>query len=79
MTNIMDQGWYDLAQAIVVEAVEDWRVSNLKLKKMSNDNKKALDLRRSCERFFLSNWFDALTGVDGRLFLRRLKEGFSFE
>lgn len=78
MTHIQDEGWQDLANAIVLAAVEDWRRSKFQLTRPSLASKRALDTSRSCERFFISSWFDALTGLDGRTFLRRLKEGFEF-
>ena len=75
----VDEGWQDLADAIVLSAVEDWRRCKMKLAMPSLSSKTALDITRSCERFFTSAWFDALTDLDGRVFLRRLKEGFSFD
>ena len=68
--------WYDLANAIVLSAVEDWRKSIFQLQFPSLSSKRALDLSRSCERFFLSPYFRILTDLDGKSFLRRLKDGF---
>lgn len=79
MTCYNDSCWQDLANAIVLSAVEDWRRSKLQLSFPSLASKRALDLSRSCERFFLSNYFQILTDLDGKCFLKRLKEGFSFQ
>lgn len=79
MTGYNDSCWQDLANAIVLSAVEDWRRSKLQLSFPSLSSKHALDLSRSCERFFLSSYFQILTDLDGKCFLKRLKEGFSFQ
>ena len=78
MIHVEDEGWQDLADAIVLKAVEDWRRAKFQLTRPSLASKMALDTSRQCEHFFLSSWFDVLTGLDGRTFLKRLKEGFSF-
>jgi len=75
---VEEEGWYDLANAIVLKAVEDWRRAKFQLTQPSLSSKMALDTSRQCERFMLSPWFEALTGLDGKTFLKRLKEGFSF-
>jgi hypothetical protein len=31
-------------------------------------------MKDECERFFLSDWFEALTSVDGGMILRNLKQ-----
>ncbi len=52
----------NLANAIVMSAVVDYRMSN-----------KRRELR-DIERFFLSDWFATLTDADGRVILEKLKE-----
>ena len=79
MKGYNDSCWQDLANAIVLSAVEDWRRSKMQLCFPSLASKRALDLSRSCERFFLSTYFNVLTDLDGKCFLKRLKEGFSFQ
>lgn len=76
--SLMDQNWQDLAEAIVLTAVEDWRSSSFALQFPSTATAEMLKLFRSCERFFSSGYFELLTGLDGNTFLKRLKEGFSF-
>lgn len=78
MNGYNDECWQDLANAIVLSAVEDWRRSKMQLNFPSLASKRALDLSRSCERFFTSSYFQILTDLDGKTFLHRLKEGFSF-
>ena len=78
MNNIPDEFYQDLADAIVLDAVTEWRKAKFQLTRPSLASKTALDKSRQCERFFLSSWFEMLTGLDGKLFLRRLKEGFGF-
>lgn len=65
---------YDrLANAIILAAVADWREAVVDLERNSRD-RKALGVKRECERFFLSRWFSALTEIDGKEMLTRLRE-----
>ena len=70
--DIMDC-YHNLANAIILTAVKDWRTAVKALKKNSK-NMTALKEKRSCERFFLSEYFDILTNIYGDDLLRRLKE-----
>lgn len=67
------KNYQNLANAIILQAVKDWRDAVRRLKRKPN-NKQALDEKASCEEFFLSEWFDILTDVYGPDLLRRLKE-----
>ena len=67
------KNYQNLANAIILQAVKDWRDAVRRLKRNPN-NKKALEEKKSCEEFFLSEWFDILTDVYGPDLLRRLKE-----
>ena len=78
MTHVQDEGWQDLAHAVVLQAVDEWRRTRFQLSKPSLASKTALDKNRQCEKFFLSPWFYMLSGLDGRAVLKKLKEGFSF-
>ena len=69
----MTEGYENLANAIIVQAVRDWRDSVRKLKK-NPAHTDSLHMKAECERFFLSKWFTALTTVDGSWLLRKLKE-----
>ena len=67
------KNYQNLANAIIIRAVEDWRDAVRRLKRKPN-NKQALEEKESCEDFFLSDWFDILTSVRGEDLLRKLKE-----
>ena len=69
----MTDPYESLANAIVMQAVKDYRDAKHKLKKKPrNENAKAV--RDECERFFLSEWFTTLTDVDGQMILKKLQE-----
>ena len=79
MTVPTNECWYDLANAIVLSAVEDWRKAKFQLQFPSLQSKTALGISKSCECFFRSGWFELLTGLDGRTFIKTLKKGFDFQ
>ena len=62
-----------LANAIIMQAVKDYRAANKKLKKQPT-NKDAELMVLDTEKFFRSDWFTALTDVDGAVILRKLQE-----
>ena len=62
-----------LANAIILSAVKDYREARRKLRKRPK-NKDAKLMAEGCERFFCSEWFGALTTIDGKALLQRLKE-----
>ncbi len=62
-----------LANAIILQAVKDYRDAKKKLRKRSK-NEGAKLMIEDCERIFRSDWFGALTGVDGEMLLKRLQE-----
>lgn len=71
-----ERGSLDLVKAIVKQAVKDWKFATKKLKE-NPKHLKAIEYKRTineCERFFKSDWFYELTGVDGSSILRRLKD-----
>lgn len=63
----------DLANAIILQAVRDWRKAVGKLKKWPR-YRPATELQEECEEFFLSDWFTILTKVDGSDLLWKLKK-----
>ena len=63
----------DLAHAIIVQAAEDYRKAQKKLK-VFLDHKEAQAVIREIERFFNSRWYAQLTDIDGKMLLKRLKE-----
>ena len=64
--------WEDLANAIVLRAVEDYRLAQ-KQKRLPDKRKAAQARIRELERFFCSKWFAQLTDVDGKTLLNQLK------
>ena len=65
--------YQELANAIIVQASEDYERACKKLKKSKRDPD-ALGIKRECERFFRSDWFDVLSGLDGQVLLRDLRK-----
>ena len=62
----------NLANAIIVQAAEDYR-RLLKRAKKNPANREALDEALQIERFFRSGWYQTLTSVDGECLIRRLQ------
>lgn len=63
-----------LANAIIIQAADDYRTSLRRLK-LNRMNRKYLRMKEECERFFLSQWFEQLTNIDGKtIIMRILKE-----
>lgn len=69
----MTDAYENLANAIVLQAVKDWRKAVKTLKKRPR-YEAAKQIRDECERFFRSEWFEELTSVDGSVILRKLKQ-----
>lgn len=69
----IDNGYRFLADAIILQAVEDYRRAVRKLRKHSN-NLEALRTKRTIEDFFLSDWFNTLCDLDGRQLLFDMKQ-----
>lgn len=66
--------WQELANAIVEQAVKDYRMEQARVKANPQNSDRAKAEVRKLERFFRSDWFEVLTDVDGRLILSRLKK-----
>lgn len=76
--------WRRLANAIVEQAAEDYRDARATIREL--DDKERLTQRdeadyylaermeKDCEDFFLGDWIKALTSVDGKFILRKLRE-----
>ena len=69
----MSGSYEELANAIILKAVKDWREAVTKLKKRPR-YQAAIKMKKDCEEFFVSDWFGNLTEVNGRYLLRKLKE-----
>ena len=61
----------DLASAIILQAVKDYRGALESLRVYPNDSK-ALSVKQEVEQFFRSEWFEALTNVDPEMLISRL-------
>ena len=66
----------ELANAIIVQAVKDYRDAVERLR-YTPDDKSAQHDKRSIERFFRSESFGILTDLNGELLLKKLKEEVS--
>lgn len=71
--NLAEDPYERLANAIVLQAVNDYRIA-LKAVKRNPNNRIALDNALQIERFFRSGWYSTLTSVDGEYLIRRLQE-----
>lgn len=69
----MTSPYISLSNAIVMQAVKDYRQAWRKLRKRPK-NARARAAIEECERFFLSEWFETLTHVNGEIILRKLRE-----
>lgn len=61
----------NLANAIILQAVKDYRIA-LKCLKINPNNRDALADKGEVERFFRSQWFSVLTSIDGEMLIRSL-------
>ena len=61
-----------MAEAIILQAVEDYRDGNNRLRAKPDDSR-LLRRKDEIEEFFLSAWFQVLTNLDGKRLLHRLQ------
>ena len=61
-----------LCNAVVLQAVNDWRDSAHLLRSYPH-HAKAASMKKDCESFFRSRWFSFWTGINGEYLLRKLK------
>lgn len=75
----------ELANAIVLKAVEDYRKTSRAYDRLCGGGKKLTPSQQKnkvlmekmlsdCERFFKSQWFGVLTSVDGKDLLKKLEK-----
>lgn len=62
----------NLANAIIIQAANDYRAALKKIKKNPR-NKDAIADALSIERFFHSRWYGALTAVDGDFIIKKIR------
>lgn len=65
--------WENLANAIVLTAVKDFRTEYKRYMKNSKSKAAASEVA-SLIRFFTSDYYSTLTSVDGEFLVRKLKE-----
>ena len=71
--NLAEDLYERLANAIVLQAVSDYRVA-LKKIKAHPKNREAISEALEIEKFFRSGWYSILTDVDGEYLIRRLQD-----
>ena len=71
--NLAEDPYERLANAIVIQAADDYRIVLKKIKAHPKD-RKAIDEALEIERFFRSSWYSQLTGVDGEYLIKRLQD-----
>ena len=71
--NLAEDPYERLANAIVLQAVDDYRVA-LKKIKAHPKNREAISEALEIEKFFRSGWYSILTDVDGEYLIRRLQD-----
>ena len=69
----MADPYENLANAIVLQAVKDYRDAIKRLKKKSS-NQAAMADAMECERFFRSGWFGVLSKVDPEFLIKELRK-----
>ena len=72
----MTEPYQNLANAIILMAVKDYRDALKKLKKRPRYGP-AEDMQNEVERFFRSDWYRELTSVDGNVLIKKLQAELS--
>jgi hypothetical protein len=67
----MKDNYENLANAIILRAVRDYRKALKKLAKFPDDII-AMSRKQEVERFFRSRWFKVLTSLDPEMLIRKL-------
>lgn len=62
-----------LANAIVMQAVKDYRIALLHLQKRSDNKSYQIEVA-SLERFFRSGWYGEITNLNAEYLIRRVNE-----
>ena len=69
----LQENWEDLANAIIIQAVKDYKIAYQRLLRHPESNGAQEEVRK-LERFFYGRWYSQLTDVDPYYLLNRLKE-----
>lgn len=68
----MIDNYNNLANAIILQAVKDYRKA-LRTLSMNPNNRSAQYERRRIEQFFRSSWFGVLTSIDPEMLIAKQK------
>ena len=71
--NLTEDPYERLANAIILQAVTDYRVALKRIKRKPEDWE-TIDEAMRVESFFRSGWYSQLTAVDGEYLIRRLQD-----
>ncbi len=69
----MDQFYENLANAIILQAIADYRAA-LRLLRRNPAYSEARRVKAEVERFFRSPWYAVLTDLDGELLMAKLQK-----
>ncbi len=70
--------WQNLANAIIISAVKDYRKA-LRRQRKNPASRTAAEEIREIKRFFHSEWYGMLTDVDGNFLIRKCKEECAYD
>ena len=70
--NLTEDPYERLANALILQAVTDYRVALKRIKRSPKD-RETIDEAMGVESFFRSGWYSQLTAVDGEYLIRRLQ------
>ncbi|KGK87391.1 hypothetical protein DP68_11255 [Clostridium sp. HMP27] len=68
-----EDGFFNLAGAIILQAVKDYRGALKTLKKYPYSIE-ANKMKSNVERFFRSRWYSELTNIDGKMLIKKLRD-----
>ena len=71
--NLAEDPYERLANAIILQAVTDYRAALKRIKRKPEDWQ-TIDEAMRVESFFRSGWYSQLTAVDGEYLIRRLQD-----
>lgn len=68
-----EEGYKELGCAIVLQALKDYAGAFRRLKENEKDEKAIKEIA-SCEEFFRSGWFEALSDANGEELIRSIRK-----
>ena len=69
----IETGIEDLSNAIILQAVKDYRIALAGGSVNGRDSKSVI---ADCERFFQSEWFNNLTKIDSKYLMENIRKEF---